>query len=191
MSENIVDILTATLAVGRQDLAAAGRIFFLMRASAPIDVSFLDGVGRTIGTAQQLRAGTSIVFDDNLFRLVVTSGVAQEIQYAVAEAPVTFNEVSGHITATITGATTLTDNPVVAVNTATPELLAPADTARPLLVVRNLTTDNLYLGGPAVTAATAAYELEPGQSYELPSPQAAWYAIALADGDVAVLTGVA
>lgn len=154
-------IITAGVAT---PLTVNGRFFMLLEAGAPLDVEFRS-TAASGDACEGIEAGFNLELDhgQQLLSIVVTSAVTQTIKWIYGNGRI------GYDRATLVGqsASSLVDAAPITVGLA-PTLLTAAG-FRKALAVRNTHAEPLYVCGPAGTDATAGYEIQPGDTWEVPS----------------------
>jgi hypothetical protein len=167
-------------------LTTNGNFFMLLEALGAVSIEF-ESAGGGAETVEGVGEGFGVDSPYRLNSLRVYSAAAQTIKYVYGEGSAFYDRT----TINAQSASALTDLPVVAIGTA-PTLLIAAG-ARKGLAVRNTHIESLYICGPLGTTATAGYEIQPGDTWEVPVNLvcAELYGLfAGAAGNVAVMPGV-
>ena len=155
----------------------------LIKVTATVTQANNQGI---IGNFTTLRGGDSARFASDFLVVSVShnEGTPQAITLMMGYGDKASSRVSGSVQATIVQGKTLTDA-AASVGIAAAAVTA-VDSARKAIHFRNLSANNIYLGGPLVTAANAGIMLIPGEEHrEEAAAAAAWFAIA--DGAASAL----
>lgn len=189
MTTRFLDVQLVALTANVPEYVTAFGTVMLMEAAAPVSIIFLDASKKTLGQAQDMKAGVKVKMGDVLNEVKIISAVDQVVKIGSAAEGVDYAAPGQAVTATIAGASILTDAGPVALAANTVEPVAAYDHSRLLLVIKNTGGDLVTVGGAAVSIAGGAIVLEPGDEYTSDAPQAAHYCISASAGSVNVVTG--
>jgi hypothetical protein len=177
---------TQLLSIGRHHLTAPARYFYLMECATPIDIEFIMQANGGKETAEGIAQGYHFEAPDMLREIIVTTTVEQTIKWGYSNGRGGYDRTALIV---LSPSTVANVAPVTVTTAAT--LIVAGEATRRLLTLRNTGTDVLYIGGPGVTVANAAYEIQPGDMLEFSAPASAVYGIVpTTAGPVAILAGV-
>lgn len=185
MRNNLVDNFTLVLAAGIEGFVNfAGEQFYLESAASPVDVTFLDDSGGTLGKVSGVKTGFNVNFagKGRIGSMRITSSIAQSIRLAVADGSINFNAITGTINAINAQATMLTNTTAV-VGVAVGSVMGADSTRKTIIfaVDKDTISGRIAIGGSGVTFANAAIILDADTPAYIDTTCAAAQRYAIAD----------